>query len=73
MRMRPNSAFSDNGVGFDVPPVLGGLKANSHLGLVGMQERADLFGGKLEIQSTPGKGTSINVTIPSSKMLPVGG
>ena len=66
-------SVSDNGVGFDVPPVLGGLKANSHLGLVGMQERADLFGGKLAIQSTPGRGTSINVTIPSSKVLPVGG
>ncbi len=55
---------SDNGVGFNVPPVLGGLTAKSHLGLVGMQERTELFGGKLDIQSSPGKGTIIDVTIP---------
>jgi len=34
------------------------------LGLVGMSERALLFGGELKISSMPGKGTTVTVTIP---------
>ena len=55
---------NDDGLGFNVQNVFGGSPANGHLGLVGMQERADLSGGKLEIHSTPGKGTRISVSIP---------
>ncbi len=54
----------DEGVGFDVPGVIGISSAASRLGLVGMQERAEIFGGKLEIKSHPGKGTAITVYIP---------
>ena len=35
-------------------------------GLVGMRERATLAGGRLEIASTPGKGTSIVVRVPAA-------
>lgn len=35
-------------------------------GLVGMRERAYMFGGQMNIESAPGKGTSIQVTIPVS-------
>jgi PAS domain S-box-containing protein len=38
-------------------------KAKS-FGLIGMKERAHLFGGNAEIESLPGKGTTIIVTIP---------
>ena len=55
---------ADNGIGFDVPAVIGISSAASRLGLVGMQERADILGGKLEINSKPGKGTTIIVQIP---------
>ncbi len=56
--------INDNGRGFNVPASLTVLSANGHLGLLGMQERAELLGGKLEIQSSPEKGTMISVTIP---------
>ncbi|MCP4423613.1 MAG: sensor histidine kinase, partial [Chloroflexi bacterium] len=51
----------DWGAGFDVNR-LGG--ENTHLGLVGMQERAALLGGELVIESRPGAGTTIRAIIP---------
>ena len=57
----------DDGIGFNVPAVIGVSSANSQLGLVGMQERAQLAGGKLDIQSSPGKGTSVIISIPTPK------
>ncbi|MGH7445269.1 MAG: sensor histidine kinase [Longimicrobiales bacterium] len=34
------------------------------LGLFGMQERASYLGGKVEIESSPGRGTSVRVRVP---------
>ena len=34
------------------------------LGILGMKERAAMMGGRYEIQSKPGKGTTISVVIP---------
>ncbi|MGE4291588.1 MAG: PAS domain S-box protein [Desulfovibrio sp.] len=50
----------DNGQGFDP------LQAASRktLGLAGMQERAGLAGGVLEIRSAPGQGTEIRLRLP---------
>jgi signal transduction histidine kinase len=48
----------DDGRGFDPDTVESGL------GLRGMRERAELVGGKLDIRSTPGAGTTIELTIP---------
>ncbi|MFZ1701736.1 MAG: PAS domain-containing protein [Pyrinomonadaceae bacterium] len=39
------------------------------LGLIGMSERAGLIDGELEIESAPGKGTTIYVRIPFSENL----
>jgi signal transduction histidine kinase len=36
------------------------------LGLLGMKERALLFGGEVVITGTPGKGTRVAVKVPSS-------
>lgn len=58
--------LSDNGIGFTVPPSLRELSSSGHLGLLGMQERIELVGGKLEIQSSPNKGTKISIVIPIS-------
>jgi two-component system, NarL family, sensor histidine kinase DegS len=55
---------TDDGVGFDVSAVISNPSETSKLGLLGMQERAELAGGKLNIQSSPGKGTSLTITIP---------
>lgn len=54
----------DNGVGFAVPPAPTDFAATGKLGLIGMSERAELLGGRLEIQSTPGKGTRVITYIP---------
>ena len=55
---------SDDGIGFDVPAVIGVPSENTQLGLIGMQERAELAGGKLNIVSSPGKGTTVTISIP---------
>jgi signal transduction histidine kinase len=57
-------AVKDNGQGFAVPHHLGDLLADSHFGLVGLRERLDLVGGKLEISSSPGEGTRLQVQVP---------
>ncbi len=51
----------DDGCGFDPQT---GRGETHHLGLYGMQERAELLGGTLTIESTPGLGTSIFVEVP---------
>jgi two-component system, NarL family, sensor histidine kinase DevS len=51
----------DDGVGFD-PTV-----ATSGFGLVGMRERVELLGGDLQIESSPGAGTTVTVTLPIAR------
>ncbi len=50
----------DDGQGFDV--ALARLKKS--FGLLGMRERANVLGGRLEIQSAIGQGTTVSVVIP---------
>lgn len=54
----------DTGKGFDVETVLGVPRGQSSLGVIGMQERTALIGGTLDIESTPGTGTTVFVRIP---------
>ena len=64
---RPDSAVAiieDEGQGFEVEEVLTDPRAERHLGLFGMQERAALVGGKLTLESAPGQGTTVFVEIP---------
>jgi len=49
----------DNGVGFDP-----GKPQVSHLGLLGMQERADMLGGSINFESSPSGGTVIILEVP---------
>ncbi len=60
----------DNGQGFSMPSVSGDFTVSGQLGLISMQERAELLGGKLEIQSNPGKGTRVTVLIPVADGIP---
>jgi signal transduction histidine kinase len=55
---------SDDGCGFEPPPR--GAQADNGWGLVGMRERAALAGGHAEVQSRPGAGTTVTVTMPRS-------
>jgi len=56
---------SDNGKGFNLPEKIGDLARDGKLGLTGMQERAQLIGGNLSVQSQPGKGTSVTMELSS--------
>lgn len=53
-------SIEDHGRGVD----LNALGAKRSTGLSAMKERATLLGGKLDIQSSPGKGMIINVALP---------
>ena len=56
------AVIEDDGVGFDpeeITPTPQRLDDRDRLGLLGMRERVGLVGGTLEIESTPGKGTTI--------------
>ncbi len=55
-------AVEDDGRGFD-PAVLA-TSGQRHFGLQTMRERAEGLGGKLEIDTTPGRGTRIVATLP---------
>ena len=54
---------SDNGNGFLVPKSPTELAPSGHFGLLGVHERADLIGARLEIESAPGKGTKLRVRL----------
>jgi signal transduction histidine kinase len=54
----------DNGSGFAVPAGYEGMTGEGKLGLVGMQERVQLLGGTISIQSQPGMGTTLRVRVP---------
>jgi signal transduction histidine kinase len=56
----------DHGIGFEMPEHLGFLIDQQHLGLVGMQERAEEIGGSFKLESMPGHGTRVSVTVPLS-------
>ena len=49
---------ADDGVGFDPASVREGV------GLSGVRERVAALGGSLELESAPGRGTSVRVCIP---------
>lgn len=54
----------DDGRGFDLKAVTQGSDRARRLGLLGMEERASLIGGRLTIESHPGGGTAVFVEIP---------
>ena len=50
----------DDGVGFD-PGRATAKIAQGHFGLINMRERVEMVGGKLQVESAPGRGTTIAV------------
>ena len=54
----------DDGRGFDVQLVLDRPQGMQAVGLIGMQERAELTGGRVVVESSPGVGTLITATVP---------
>jgi signal transduction histidine kinase len=60
----------DDGAGFAPGSTQGwagadGHGANGGLGLRGMRERVEALGGRLEVETAPGRGTTVAVTVPA--------
>lgn len=56
--------ISDDGSGFKIPENIDELSKRGKLGILGMQERVQLLGGSFDIESQPGRGTTISVSAP---------
>jgi signal transduction histidine kinase len=56
--------IKDDGKGFDVEEAISSKDRPRGLGLLGMKERAELVDGSVNICSSPGSGTEINIMIP---------
>lgn len=52
--------IADDGCGFNVKAHV----MEDHFGLRGMRERAEVIGGRLDVDSAPGSGTSVRFTMP---------
>jgi two-component system NarL family sensor kinase len=58
---------ADDGAGFDTAAPSAGWPGGpgpTGFGLAGMRERAELLGGQLDLAATPGRGTTVRLTIP---------
>jgi signal transduction histidine kinase len=56
----PVLAVENNGKGIEKEKIL----SKESLGLLGMRERAQMFGGRITVTGTPGTGTIVTVEIP---------
>jgi signal transduction histidine kinase len=54
---------SDDGVGFTVPKSPTDFAPSGHFGLLGIRERADLIGARLELESEEGSGTRLSIRL----------
>ena len=54
-----SAVIEDDGRGFGR-----GETRNDGLGLLGMRERVALVGGRLDVESSPGAGTTLSVEVP---------
>jgi signal transduction histidine kinase len=58
--------IKDNGKSFSVERVLN-AQGRNRLGLLGMRERLEMVGGRFEIKSALGQGTTVTAEIPFGK------
>lgn len=57
-------AVSDEGCGFDASKVLGALPVAGAFGLFSIRERLASIGGSMDVDSAPGEGSTVTLTIP---------
>jgi len=55
---------SDDGKGFEVPRTPAEYTPQGHFGLLGLYERSELIGARLEIKSSPKNGTHLRISMP---------
>lgn len=63
LRKKINVHVKDDGIGFDLDKVMSD-KDREGYGLISMRERVQLLGGDIHINTAPGEGASINLSIP---------
>jgi len=54
----------DDGRRFEAPNLPDALARHGHFGLMGIRERALLYGGQMALRSAPGEGTEITIRLP---------
>jgi signal transduction histidine kinase len=59
--------INDNGIGFVMPKSPTDFAPNGHFGLLGIRERADLIGARLEVESAPENGTRLKVVLSEAQ------
>lgn len=57
---------NDDGGGFVLPRNSSDLSRLGKLGILGMRERAELIGGKFQLESAPGEGSRLVVEVPAA-------
>lgn len=55
---------ADDGCGFQVSPESDTLMTSHGFGLFGLRERLDALGGRLELDTAPGRGARVTLTVP---------
>ena len=56
----------DNGNGFRMPETTADFAQAGHFGLLGLYERADLIQADLTLESSPGNGTKVIITVQAN-------
>jgi len=60
---------NDDGIGFEMPRSPTDFAPSGHFGLLGIRERAELIGARLEVRSEAGQGTRLSVRLPAQPAL----
>jgi two-component system NarL family sensor kinase len=55
--------IEDDGNGFDIQAVTDSERGGDSSGLRGMRDRAELFGGRIDLKSVPDQGTAVQMTL----------
>jgi signal transduction histidine kinase len=58
------AAVQDEGPGFDMNAISSNYAERGSLGIINMQDRARLVEGNVVIDSAPGQGTRVRLTVP---------
>lgn len=58
------TTIRDDGRGFDVAEVEISYATRGSIGLLNLYERAEMLGGQIAIESAPGQGTTVSLTVP---------
>ncbi len=59
------ATVEDDGCGFDVEETLAAAKERKSVGLITIQERTEMLGGEIEIDSSVGRGTKVRLEVPA--------